>query len=80
MNLPESMNWEIQEPLIRLYPRKLTSEGRLKEVKSEKLWERYFIEYGRGVSLYRTTELTNLILKGVPDGLRREVWMIFSGW
>ncbi|KAK7576494.1 hypothetical protein V9T40_012780 [Parthenolecanium corni] len=75
----ESMNWEIQEPLIRLYPRKLTSEGRLKEVKSEKLWERYFIEYGRGVSLYRTTELTNLILKGVPDGLRREVWMIFSG-
>lgn len=73
------MSWEIQEPLIRSYPRKLTSEGRLKQVKAEKLWERYFIEYGRGVSLYRTTELANLILKGVPDGLRREVWMIFSG-
>lgn len=42
-------------------------------------WENYFSEYGRGVSMYRTSQAANLVLAGVPDNLRREVWLIFSG-
>lgn len=48
------------------------------EVKA-KQWELHFAEYGRGVSIYRTTEIAKLVLQGIPDSLRREVWMTFSG-
>ena len=33
----------------------------------------------RGVCMYRTVKTQDLILKGVPDSLRAEVWLIFSG-
>lgn len=29
--------------------------------------------------MYRTVKTQDLILKGVPDSLRAEVWLIFSG-
>ena len=33
----------------------------------------------RGVCLYRTVKTHELILKGIPDILRAEVWLVFSG-
>ena len=71
--------WGIQEPLIYTYGKKVSSEVETKQKAMEKKWEAHFSEYGRGVHMLRTTDLSKLILQGVPDMLRREVWMIFSG-
>ena len=54
-------------------------EALSKQEAKEKLWELHFAEYGRGVSMYRTTDISKLVLQGIPDRLRREVWMSFSG-
>lgn len=29
--------------------------------------------------MYRTTETAQLVLRGIPDKLRSEIWMIYSG-
>lgn len=44
-----------------------------------KNWDTFFNQFGRGVSQFRTTDLANLILEGIPVSLRHEIWMIFSG-
>lgn len=49
------------------------------EEAKEANWMRHFSEYGRGVSMYRTTEIYELILDGIPDKLRCELWLNFSG-
>lgn len=49
------------------------------EEAKEANWLKHFAEYGRGVSMYRTTEIYELILDGIPDKLRCELWLIFSG-
>ena len=33
----------------------------------------------RGVCMYRTVETQHLIIKGLPDSLRGEMWMLYSG-
>ncbi|XP_055382539.1 TBC1 domain family member 9 [Condylostylus longicornis] len=42
-------------------------------------WEAHFRDFGRGVSMFRTTEIINLIVQGIPEDLRQEVWLIYSG-
>lgn len=42
-------------------------------------WDTYFGEYGRGVSMYRTVEMHELIIQGIPSDLRGELWMVCSG-
>ncbi|XP_069954953.1 TBC1 domain family member 9 isoform X1 [Cherax quadricarinatus] len=49
------------------------------EKRKEALWDRHWSEYGRGVTMYRTVETLRLVLEGLPDTVRREVWLIFSG-
>ena len=29
--------------------------------------------------MFRTTDVINLIAKGIPDQLRQEIWLVFSG-
>lgn len=50
-----------------------------REATKLKRWGDFFNRFGRGISLYRTTDLANLILDGIPATLRHEIWMIFSG-
>ncbi|KAG8233800.1 hypothetical protein J437_LFUL008020 [Ladona fulva] len=62
-------------------------EGEWRRLRQEKLeedklwrWERHLKEHGgRWVGMYRTTELANLVLDGIPHSLRQSLWMLFSG-
>ena len=45
----------------------------------EHLWQLHFSDYGRGVCIYRTKRLQELISQGIPDKLRGEMWLILSG-
>ncbi|XP_014442954.1 TBC1 domain family member 9B isoform X2 [Tupaia chinensis] len=50
-----------------------------KEKMKEESWNIHFFEYGRGVCMYRTAKTRELVLKGIPEGLRGELWLLFSG-
>ncbi|XP_062342298.1 TBC1 domain family member 8B isoform X1 [Osmerus eperlanus] len=51
----------------------------LKEKMKEQSWNIHFSEYGRGTSMFCTKKTRNLIVRGVPESLRGELWMLFSG-
>eukprot|EP00111_Clytia_hemisphaerica_P005802 TCONS_00016792-protein len=51
----------------------------VKESVKEHLWSMHFSEYGRGICMYRTPKTHELVLKGIPDSLRGEIWSLFSG-
>nr|XP_008103051.1 PREDICTED: TBC1 domain family member 9B isoform X1 [Anolis carolinensis] len=56
----------------------LRSKG-AKETMKEESWNIHFFEYGRGMCMYRTAKTRELVLKGIPDNLRGELWLLFSG-
>lgn len=45
----------------------------------ERLWEDHFVEFGRGVHMFRTEKIQKLVTMGIPESLRGELWMTFSG-
>uniref|UniRef100_A0A8C6P6M2 TBC1 domain family member 8B n=1 Tax=Nothobranchius furzeri TaxID=105023 RepID=A0A8C6P6M2_NOTFU len=51
----------------------------LKEKMKEQSWNIHFSEYGRGTSMFFTRKTRDLIVRGVPESLRGELWMLFSG-
>nr|XP_015206947.1 PREDICTED: TBC1 domain family member 8B isoform X1 [Lepisosteus oculatus] len=51
----------------------------LKEKMKEQSWNIHFAEYGRGMSMFRTKKTRDLIVRGVPEALRGELWLLFSG-
>lgn len=71
--------WKVLQPLMAVFKPQLSPECKARQEVKAKQWELHFAEYGRGVSIYRTTEIAKLVLQGIPDSLRREVWMTFSG-
>lgn len=72
-------SWKPQQPLMRIFPLSPIPEVSKKQQHKAKEWEEHFNTYGRGVSMYRTTEVASLVLEGIPDHLRMEIWMSFSG-
>ncbi|XP_054160913.1 TBC1 domain family member 9-like [Oppia nitens] len=71
--------WIPEPALSTKFPFPDTPESIAKESVKTNLWELHFIEYGRGISCYRTTKARELILKGIPDKFRGELWMLYSG-
>ncbi|XP_063058660.1 TBC1 domain family member 8B-like [Engraulis encrasicolus] len=51
----------------------------LKEKMKEQSWQIHFAEYGRGTSMFSTRKTRDLIVRGVPESLRGELWLLFSG-
>ncbi|KAM5196082.1 TBC1 domain family member 8B isoform 2-T2 [Hipposideros larvatus] len=51
----------------------------LKEKMKEQSWNILFAECGHGVSMFRTKKSQDLVIRGIPESLRGELWMLFSG-
>uniref|UniRef100_A0A8C5E8B3 TBC1 domain family member 9 n=2 Tax=Gouania willdenowi TaxID=441366 RepID=A0A8C5E8B3_GOUWI len=50
-----------------------------KEFLKEQAWKTHFTEYGQGVCMYRTEKTKELVLQGIPESMRGELWLLFSG-
>uniref|UniRef100_A0A023F161 Putative ypt/rab gtpase activating protein n=1 Tax=Triatoma infestans TaxID=30076 RepID=A0A023F161_TRIIF len=75
----ENNEWEPEPPMRTKFKTEVPKEVQAQEEVKAKQWELHFDEYGRGVSMYKTTEIVRLVLQGIPDSMRRELWLIFSG-
>ncbi|XP_042335447.1 TBC1 domain family member 8B isoform X3 [Sceloporus undulatus] len=51
----------------------------LKEKMKEQSWNILFVECGHGVDMFRTRRTRDLIVRGIPEVLRGELWLLFSG-
>ncbi|CAF1299818.1 unnamed protein product [Adineta steineri] len=69
----------LSPPLYLQFNSNYTEERLTLEKERETLWNMHFTTYGRGSTMYRTNELYELIFQGIPDSLRNELWLIFSG-
>uniref|UniRef100_A0A1A8R453 TBC1 domain family member 9 n=1 Tax=Nothobranchius pienaari TaxID=704102 RepID=A0A1A8R453_9TELE len=70
------------EALMTMYRRRSPEEFNpklAKEFLKEQAWKNHFTEYGEGVCMYRTEKTKELVLKGIPEGMRGELWLLFSG-
>ncbi|KAG8523019.1 TBC1 domain family member 9B [Galemys pyrenaicus] len=69
--------------LLKLFQRNMHMEDLgakgAKEKMKEESWNIHFFEYGRGMCMYRTAKTRELVLKGIPESLRGELWLLFSG-
>ena len=75
----EDANIQFQPALVSLFNRRDSDELSAKETVKEHLWNVHFAEFGRGVCMYRTHKTQDLVLKGLPEKYRGEIWMLFSG-
>uniref|UniRef100_A0A8D2NTK8 TBC1 domain family member 9 n=1 Tax=Zosterops lateralis melanops TaxID=1220523 RepID=A0A8D2NTK8_ZOSLA len=57
----------------------ISSDDEAKEFLKEQAWKIHFAEYGQGVCMYRTEKTRDLVLKGIPESMRGELWLLFSG-
>lgn len=72
----------VSQGLLQLYhkdaPEDLGPKA-MKEKMKEEAWNIHFSEFGRGVCMYRTSRTRELVLNGIPERLRGELWLLFSG-
>eukprot|EP00123_Amoebidium_parasiticum_P014682 comp22598_c0_seq2/m.34638 comp22598_c0_seq2/g.34638 ORF comp22598_c0_seq2/g.34638 comp22598_c0_seq2/m.34638 type:complete len:685 (-) comp22598_c0_seq2:29-2083(-) len=72
---------DLQPALYTMFERE-EDQGRSAVLRNEvkiSRWESHFAEYGRGTAKFRTHAESELVLSGIPDSLRAEVWGIHSG-
>jgi hypothetical protein len=69
----------LSSPLYLRFNSNYTEQRRALENVKEASWNTHFTIYGRGSTMYRTNELYELIFQGIPDSLRNELWLIYSG-
>lgn len=74
-----SASWEPEASLASRFELPRSQEAQEAETQKEKQWEEHFAEYGRGLCTYRTSKAQELVLAGIPDSLRGELWMLYSG-
>ncbi|XP_062333172.1 TBC1 domain family member 9B isoform X1 [Osmerus eperlanus] len=68
--------------LLRIYQKDAPEDlgpKATKEKMKEESWNIHFFEFGRGVCMYRTSKTRELVLNGIPETLRGELWLLFSG-
>ncbi|CAF0721766.1 unnamed protein product [Adineta ricciae] len=70
---------ELSIPLYLQFNSNYTDERLAVEKSKEASWNTHFLNYGRPLIMYRTNELYELIFQGIPDSLRNELWLVFSG-
>ncbi|XP_053625119.1 TBC1 domain family member 9 isoform X2 [Plodia interpunctella] len=75
----EGKEWTPQPPLMTLFKTNQTSPIKQIQQKKEIQWENHMSEVGRGVSMYQTVAGSELVVKGIPESLRGELWGVFSG-
>ncbi|XP_066515704.1 TBC1 domain family member 8B isoform X2 [Hoplias malabaricus] len=51
----------------------------LKERMKEQSWQIHFSEYERGSGMFCTKKTRDLVVRGIPESLRGELWLLFSG-
>uniref|UniRef100_A0A3Q2FFE6 TBC1 domain family member 9 n=2 Tax=Cyprinodon variegatus TaxID=28743 RepID=A0A3Q2FFE6_CYPVA len=81
-NLNHSSVPTASEALMTVYRRRSPEEFNpklAKEFLKEQAWKNHFTEYGEGVCMYRTEKTKELVLKGIPESMRGELWLLFSG-
>uniref|UniRef100_A0A8U7P3X4 TBC1 domain family member 9 n=1 Tax=Corvus moneduloides TaxID=1196302 RepID=A0A8U7P3X4_CORMO len=70
------------QALMTMYRRRSPEEFNpklAKEFLKEQAWKIHFAEYGQGVCMYRTEKTRDLVLKGIPESMRGDLWLLFSG-
>uniref|UniRef100_A0A671L6N0 TBC1 domain family member 9 n=1 Tax=Sinocyclocheilus anshuiensis TaxID=1608454 RepID=A0A671L6N0_9TELE len=70
------------QALMTMYRRRSPEEFNpklAKEFLKEQAWKNHFTEYGQGVCMYRTEKTKELVLQGIPENMRGELWLLFSG-
>ncbi|XP_035392134.1 TBC1 domain family member 9B isoform X2 [Electrophorus electricus] len=85
--LPQGRHYSSSLPtaknsLLHIYQKDLPEDlgpKATKEKMKEESWNIHFFEFGRGVCMYRTSKTRDLVLKGIPESLRGELWLLFSG-
>lgn len=71
---------KILEPALNHFEHSpLSPHNEAKQKIKENMWEMYFTDNGRSVSMLRTPDLVDLTTKGIPNKYRTDIWMIYSG-
>ncbi|KAK6638132.1 hypothetical protein RUM44_008557 [Polyplax serrata] len=71
--------WKMQGPLMKEFKLEQCPSKREAQLTKVSKWNEYFKEFNRGISMYRTAEARELVLVGMPDDLRSELWLVYSG-
>lgn len=71
--------WTLQPALNTIFPLPTNPESAARESVKADLWKLHFLDHGTGISTYRTSKARELVLVGIPEKLRGELWMLYSG-